>query len=74
MLIVPKSQLSSCGDALGVLQDAMAFRARDSQLNLIMGELALRLASLGLEIAVIHAWSEYNTVCDALRAWTRMPI
>ena len=66
VLTVSESQSSFCGDALGVLQDVTAFRARDSQLNLIMGELALRLAPLGLEISVVHACSEYNTVCDAL--------
>ena len=65
-LTVSQSQLAFCGDALGVPQDAMAFRARDAQWNLIMGELALRLAPLGLEVPVVHAWSEYNTICDAL--------
>ena len=54
------------GDALGVLCDALAFRAKDPVLNKMMGELALRFAPLGLELAVTHCWSEWNEICDRL--------
>ena len=32
----------------------------------MMGELALRFAPLGLELAVIQCWSEWNDICDRL--------
>jgi hypothetical protein len=60
------SSINFVGDALGVLCDALAFRAKEPMLNKIMGELALRFAPLGLELAVTHCWSEWNEICDRL--------
>ena len=66
ILQVSESQLTICGDALGVLHDARSFRARDPVLNRIMAELALHVAPLGFSIATVHVWSEHNATCDAL--------
>ena len=66
ILQVSESRLSFCGDALGVLQDARGFRARDPVLNRLMAELALHIAPLGFFLAAIHVWSEQNATCDAL--------
>ena len=54
------------GDALGVLCDALKFRARDPVLNRLLGELALRVAPIGLELEALHCWSEWNQLCDEL--------
>ena len=54
------------GDALGILFDALSFRAKDTTLNRMMAELALSFAPLGLELAVTHCWSEHNDLCDKL--------
>ena len=60
------SQLALCGDALGVLADAMKFRAREPVLNKLMAELALTIAPFGFEMSTIHVWSKQNDVCDSL--------
>ena len=39
ILLVADSQLAFCGDALGVLHDAISFKARDPMWNRIMAEL-----------------------------------
>ena len=66
ILQVANSQLAFCGDALGVLHDAISFKARDPMLNKIMAELALQVAPLGFVITAIHTWSKSNATCDAL--------
>ena len=60
------SQLAFCGDALGVLQHAVSFKARDPMLNGIMAELALQVAPMGFIVSATHAGSECNATCDAL--------
>ena len=67
ILRVSDSQLAFCGDALGVLHDAVSFKARDPMLNRIMAELALQIAPLGLSVSAIHTWSE----CNATRLESR---
>ncbi len=69
-LTVAQGRLVVTGDAMGVLQDAVKFRARDPLLNLIMGELALLIAPLGHELEAAHVWSERNVTCDALSRMT----
>ena len=54
------------GVALGVLCDALMFRARDPVFNRMMGELALRVAPIGLELGALHCWSEWRQLCDDL--------
>ncbi len=66
LLSASEGKLAVCGDALGVLHDAVRFRARDPMLNLITAELALVLAPLGVTLDAIHQWSERNHICDAL--------
>ena len=51
---------------LGVLHDALRFRARESVLNGIMGEIALQVAPFGADIRAAHVWSEKNETCDML--------
>ena len=65
-LAVTEGRVTVCGDALGVLHDAVKLRARDKRLNNIMVELALTIAPYGLEFAALHIWSEWNDVCDEL--------
>ena len=50
ILEVAESQLAICGDALGVLVDALNFRAREPILNRVMAELALIIAPFGIEL------------------------
>ena len=54
------------GDAYGVFQDAVKFRAKDRALNELMGEIALTLAPLGHSADAAHIWSECNRACDRL--------
>ena len=58
------------GDALGVLQGMLKFKARDPVLNAMAGELAYLIAPIGLDIRAAHIWSERNEVCDYL---SRLP-
>ena len=51
---------------MGVLYDALRFKAREATLNCLVGELALQLAPLGADIRAAHIWSERNQICDAL--------
>ena len=60
------SQLAFCGDALGVLHDAMLFRAHEPILNKTMVELALAIAPFGFEMSTVHVWSRHNTTIDWL--------
>ncbi len=66
LLHVSEGKLVICGDALGVLQDAVKFRGRDPIINTVMAELALLLAPLGVELEGVHIWSERNAICDQL--------
>ena len=61
-----ESQLALCGDALGVLADAMKFRAKELVLNKLMAELALSIAPYGFEISTAHVWSKQNDMCGKL--------
>ena len=54
------------GDALGVLHDVVKFRAREPILNEIIGEAALQLAPLGLDVRAAHVWTQRNKICDVL--------
>ena len=54
------------GDALGVLHDALRFKAREPILNGIMGERALQIAPFAADLRAAHVWSERNSLCDAL--------
>ena len=54
------------GDALGILHNAMRFKAKHPVLNAVAGELATLVAPLGLDIRAAHIWSERNTICDEL--------
>ena len=66
MLKATESHLAFCDDALGVLIDAMKFRAREPMLNKLMAELAPVVAPFGFELSTIHAWSMHNVSCDWL--------
>ena len=61
-----EGRLLFLGDAYGVLQDAVKFRAKDRILNELMGEIALTLAPLGHTADAAHIWSECNKACDRL--------
>ena len=45
---------------------ALRMRARDPILNMVIGEMALILAPMGLETRLAHLWSERNKACDAI--------
>ena len=49
---------------MGVLQDAVAFRAHDPVINAIFMELAFLFAPKGAELSAMHVWSENNTLAD----------
>ena len=59
-------RLAVVGDALGVLHDALEFRAKDAVLNELMGDVALAIAPTGQSLQGAHVWSERNATCDAL--------
>ena len=59
-----ESQLAFCGDALGVLADALRFRAKEPVLNKITAELALCIAPFGFATSTVHIWSAHNATCD----------
>ena len=54
------------GDALGVLQGAVKFKAKDLVINAIFMDLALLFAPVGAELSAVHIWSESNYLADAL--------
>ena len=54
------------GDALGVLQDVIAGRAKNPGLNLIVAEIQLRLAATPHDVSAVHWWSAFNETCDVL--------
>ena len=54
------------GDALGVLQDVLAGKARSPRLNLIIAEIALALCETDHILSAEHIWSERNEICDKL--------
>ena len=64
ILRASESQLAFCGDALGVLADALEFRARESIPNKTIAEVALAVAPFGFEISTVHVWSMHNETCD----------
>ena len=53
-------------DALGILQAAVRFKAKDPAINAIYMELALLFAPHGAELSAIHLWSEINFLADAV--------
>jgi len=66
--IVFKSRgtLRLIGDALGILQGAVKFKAKDAAINALFMELALLFAPVGAEISAMHVWSEDNKLADTL--------
>ena len=54
------------GDALGILYDVLRFRARDSVLNDLAGEMSLITAPWGIDLRAVHIWSQRNSICDHL--------
>ena len=54
------------GDALGMLQGAAKFKAKDPVINLMMMEAALVFAPYGRTLEAMHVWSEENTWADEL--------
>ena len=54
------------GDALGILQSMLRFKAKDPILNAIAGELAYLIAPIGFDLRAAHIWSERNVTCDYL--------
>ena len=63
-LAVAPGNIFLCGDALGVLHDAIKMRARDKRVNSVIAEIALTIAPHGFELNALHVWSEWNGVCD----------
>ena len=61
-----QGQLVVRGDALGVLYDVLRFRAHDTVLNDLAGEMALITAPWGVDLRAVHIWSQRNTICDRL--------
>ena len=54
------------GDAKGILQDVIARRARNPQINLLVAEIQLELADSPHDITAVHIWSQQNRICDEL--------
>ena len=61
-----RTSLSFRGDAKGVLQGALARRAKNPGINKIVAETMLVLSETAHEFAAVHFWSEDNAVCDML--------
>ena len=61
-----QGRIAILGDALGILYDVVKFRARDTVLNNIAGEIALILAPTGNDLRAAHLWTQRNVVCDGL--------
>jgi len=61
-----RGTLRLIGDALGVLQGAVRFKAKDAAINGIFMELALLFAPVGAELSAVHIWSEDMGLADAL--------
>ena len=55
------------GDALGILQAAVKFKAKDVAVNALYMELALIFAPHGVELSAVHVWSENNVLADTVR-------
>ena len=53
------------------LHDARQFKAKDRVLNLIMAELAFKVAPMGQELWTAQLWTQRNTTCDLLSRWPR---
>ena len=49
-----------------MLHDVVKFRARGPILNESIGEAALHLAPLGLDVRAAHVWTPRNKICDVL--------
>ena len=54
MLATAQGSLAIIGGALGILHDLVKFRARDPVLNEVVGEIALLMAPMGLDIRAAH--------------------
>ena len=61
-----RSVLRLVGDALGVLQGAVKFKAKYPAINALFMELALLFAPVGAELSAVHIWSENNALADLL--------
>ena len=61
-----RGTLRLSGDALGVLQGAVLFRAQDAMINAMVTEMALLFAPKGVEFSAMHIWSENNVLADTL--------
>ena len=70
VLVNAQGALHIRGDALGVLQGMLKFKAKDPVLNAMAGEMAYLIAPIGLDLRAAHIWSERNEVCDYL---SRLP-
>ena len=66
LLASTHGSLAIVGDALGVLHDVVKFRAREPILNEIIGEAALHLAPLRLDVRAAHVWTQRNKIFDVL--------
>ena len=66
VLVNAQGALHIRGDALGVLQGMLKFKAKDPVLNAMAGEMAYLIAPIGLDLRAAHIWSERNDVCDHL--------
>ena len=54
------------GDALGMLQGAVQFKAKDPAINQLFMELALMTAGKGICLQAEHLWSQDNLLADEL--------
>ena len=70
LLAASQGTLTFVGDALGVLHDALRFKAREPVLNGIISEMALEIAPFRADLRAAHVWSERNSLCDALSRLT----
>lgn len=62
------------GDAQGVLQSVIHRRAKNTTINMIVGEMQLKLGRAFQDITAVHFWSEDNELCDRLsRLFDRTP-
>ena len=61
-----RGKLLVLGDALGILQAAVRFKAKDAGINALYMEMALLFAPHGAELSAVHVWSENNVLADTI--------